>query len=389
MDMSTKKNIVILGSTGSIGTQTLEIISRFPNLFNAYILSANRNHELLFKQAKFFKPRHVVINTEIGYRFLQEGLKKQNTKVWLGDDALCQLMFEKDIDLVLTAIVGSAGLKPTISAINSHKNIALANKETLVVAGELIMRLAKKKNVSIIPVDSEHSAIFQCLVGECSKNIKKLILTASGGPFLKHKMEDFKNITVERALKHPNWDMGAKITIDSATLMNKGLEVIEAYWLFGVSQKNIEVVVHPESIIHSLVEFIDGSVKAQLGVPTMTTPILYALSHPKRINYNKTAFNLSKYGSLKFSEPDLIKFPHLKLALDALGLGGTAPCVLNAANEIAVEAFLNKKIKFLDMIKIVGKSLENFTFVKNPNLDDYLSADAETRLIANNLIKKL
>ena len=307
----------------------------------------------------------------------------------MGKDALCQLVTDKNINLVLTAIVGSAGLTPTISAINAKKNIALANKETLVVAGGLIMTLAKKRGVSIIPVDSEHSAIFQCLIGEDYKNIRKIILTASGGPFFKCSYQEFKSISVERALKHPNWEMGAKITIDSATLMNKGLEFIEAYWLFSKPVEDIEVVIHPESIIHSLVEFRDGSVKAQLGYPTMTNPILYSLSYPSRLDYQCPNFNLSKLKNLSFFEPDLKKFPHLSAAIEAIKTGGTAPCALNAANEIAVDAFLKKKIKFLDMIKIVEKSLENFTFVQIPKLEDYLSVDKETRSIASELIKKI
>ncbi len=387
--LKNKKNIAVLGSTGSIGTQTLSVISKFPKLFKAHLLSANNNHVLLLKQAVYFKPKHIVINSEEGYLFLKERLKKQATKVWLRKDALCQLVTDKNIDLVLTAIVGSAGLMPTISAINAKKIIALANKETLVVAGSLIMALAKKKGVSIVPVDSEHSAIFQCLVGEDYKSIQKIILTASGGPFFNYSAKEFKNISVERALKHPNWEMGAKITIDSATLMNKGLELIEAYWLFSRPVEDVEVVIHPESIIHSLVEFKDGSVKAQLGYPTMTTPILYSLSYPSRLDYQCPSFNLSKLKSLSFFEPDFKKFPHLGVAIEAIKTGGTAPCALNAANEIAVDAFLKKKIKFLDMIKIVEKSLENFTFVQIPKLEDYLSVDKETRSIANELIKKI
>jgi 1-deoxy-D-xylulose-5-phosphate reductoisomerase len=384
-----KKNIAILGSTGSIGTQTLNIISNCSKMFRAHLLSANTNHTLLLKQANKFQPKHVVINTERGYLFLKSRLKNKDTTVWLGNDSLCQLVADKSVDLVLTAIVGSAGLIPTISAINAHKNIALANKETLVVAGELVMNLAKKKNVSIIPVDSEHSAIFQCLVGEEPKSVSRLILTASGGPFLKYPIKKFGSISVESALKHPNWEMGAKITIDSATLMNKGLELIEACWLFNRGIEDVDVVIHPESIIHSLVEFVDGSIKAQLGLPTMTTPILYAMSFPQRVGYKKPPFSLSKLGSLNFFKPNLKKFPHLGLAMGAMKMGGTAPCALNAANEIAVDAFLKKKIKFLDMVKIVEKSLENFTFVQIPKLDDYLSVDKETRLIASGLIKKI
>ena len=382
------KSIAILGSTGSIGTQALEIISKLKN-YKAHLLSANKNFKLLCEQALLFKPKNVVINDETGYYFLKEKLKNQNINVWLGEKDLCGLLSDPEIDLVLTSIVGSAGLKPTISAIRAKKNIALANKETLVVAGGLIMSLAKKMGVKIIPVDSEHSAIFQCLVGESIESVSKLILTASGGPFLNLDKKLFKNITVEKALKHPNWSMGSKITIDSATLMNKGLELIEAHWLFDKPIKDISVVVHPESIIHSLVEFSDGSLKAQLGLPTMITPILYAFSYPKRTYYKKDAFSLADLKSLTFFEPNTSKFPHLNLAKESIKIGGNAPCVLNAANEVAVEAFLNKRINFLDMIKIVEKSLENFNFVENPALEDYYKTDKSTRMQANYLIKKL
>ena len=309
--------------------------------------------------------------------------------VLLGEEDLCDLLSDTEIDLVLTSIVGSAGLKPTIAAIRAKKDIALANKETLVVAGKLIMSLAQKMGVKIIPVDSEHSAIFQCLVGESSSSVSKLILTASGGPFLNLEEKLFTKITVEKALKHPNWSMGSKITIDSATLMNKGLELIEAHWLFNKPINDIDVVIHPESIIHSLVEFNDGSLKAQMGLPTMITPILYAFSYPKRTNYPKEVFSLADLKSLTFFEPNTSKFPHLSLAKESIKIGGNAPCVLNAANEIAVEAFLNKKIHFLDMIKIVEKSLENFNFVENPILEDYYKTDKDSRLRANDLIKKL
>ena len=386
--LKSKKNIAILGSTGSIGTQALELISQLSSSYKAYLLSAHSNYKLLFRQVEKFKPKHVVINSERGYLFLKKKITSPNTRVWCGEAELCELMFDKNIDLVLTAIVGSAGLRPTISAINAKKNIALANKETLVVAGELVMRLAREKNVSIIPVDSEHSAIFQCLIGEDLSSVSRLTLTASGGPFLKYQKADFKNITVERALKHPNWEMGAKITIDSATLMNKGLEVIEACWLFNKKIGDVGVVVHPESIIHSLVEFVDGSVKAQMGTPTMQTPILYALSYPERTSLSHTRLNLSEIKSLNFLDPNLELFPHLRLAIESMEKGGTTPCALNAANEVSVDAFLNKKINFLDMVKIVEKSLENFTFVKNPKLKDYLSVDNETRLIAGELIEK-
>lgn len=386
--LSNKKQLAILGSTGSIGTQTLKIVKNNPDLFNVFLLSAHSNYLLLFDQVKKFSPKHVVINTVEGYEFLKKHLNKKNTKVSFGVSELSLLVAEKDINLVVNGIVGSAGLIPTIHAIKAKKNIALANKETLVVAGQLIMGLAKQYNVSILPIDSEHSAIFQCLVGEKNKNIHKLILTASGGPFLNIKKSDFKHITIQKALKHPNWEMGPKITIDSATLMNKGLEVIEAYWLFNVSLENINVVIHPESIVHSLVEFCDGSTKAQMGVPEMTTPILYALGFPERIPYKTGALDLTKVGNLSFLKPDMKKFPHLKLAYDVLKIGGTAPCALNAANEVCVEAFLNKRIKFIDMVKIIEKSLENFIFVAQPKLDDYLRVDNETREVVNNLISK-
>ncbi|MAQ69845.1 MAG: 1-deoxy-D-xylulose-5-phosphate reductoisomerase [Flavobacteriales bacterium] len=382
------KKLAILGSTGSIGTQTLHIVKNNPHLFKVFLLSAHSNYMLLFEQAKEFTPKHVVINTLEGYEFLKKNLNKKNTKVSYGVSELSVLVAEKDISLVVNGVVGSAGLIPTIHAIKAKKNIALANKETLVVAGQLIMSLAKKHNVSILPIDSEHSAIFQCLVGEKNKNIHKLILTASGGPFLNVRKSDFKHITIQKALKHPNWEMGRKITIDSATLMNKGLEVIEAYWLFGVSFEKINVVIHPESIIHSLVEFCDGSTKAQMGVPEMTTPILYALGFPERIPHKTDTLDLTKIKNLSFFKPDIKKFPHLKLAYDVLKIGGTAPCALNAANEVCVEAFLNKKIKFIDMVKIIEKSLENFIFVAQPKLDDYLRVDNETRKVVNNLISK-
>jgi len=383
-----KKNIAVLGSTGSIGKQTLEVVESHPGSFSVFILSCNQNHGLLYRQSLAFKPRYVVINSMTGYRFLKKKLKGSGTSVFLGISDLCELMEAPELDLVITAIVGSAGLLPTIAAIKAQKNIALANKEALVVAGELIMRLAAAHNSSIIPIDSEHSAIFQCLVGEKSSTINKLILTASGGPFLNKSLSEFKNISINDALDHPNWDMGKKITIDSATLMNKGFELIEAHWLFGVSGKNIEVLVHPQSIVHSLVEFIDGSVKAQLGLPTMTIPILYAMFFPQRARRPVGEFCLSKLKALTFFDPDNSKFPHLQLAYDCLSRGGTAACSLNAANEVVVEAFLNKKISFLNMIKIIEKSLEKSIFVSNPDLNDYLHVDLETRKITTELISK-
>ena len=383
-----KQKIAILGSTGSIGVQSLEIIKQKPSLFSAHLLTCNKNYMLLYQQTLEFNPKYVVINCEEGYRFLSKKLSKQKTSVLLGEDSLCNLISEINCDLVLTAVVGSSGLLPTISAIKSGKKIALANKETLVVAGELIMSLAREYNCPIIPVDSEHSAILQCLVGEKNKNIRKLILTASGGPFLNFSKPDFKNIRVEDALKHPNWSMGNKITIDSATLMNKGFELIEAYWLFGVHEKNIEIIIHPQSIIHSLVEFVDGSIKAQVGHPNMTIPILYALSYPDRISYPIDDFDLAKIQSLTFLKPDKARFPHLRLAYECLAKGGTYACSLNAANEVAVDAFLNKQVSFLGMIKVIEKSLEKSIFVQNPKIEDYLCVDFETRKIATQLIYK-
>ena len=383
-----KQKIAILGSTGSIGVQSLEIIKQKPSLFSAHLLTCNKNYMLLYQQTLEFNPKYIVINCEEGYRFLSKKLSKQKTSVLLGEDSLCNLISEINCDLVLTAVVGSSGLLPTISAIKSGKKIALANKETLVVAGELIMSLARKYNSPIIPVDSEHSAILQCLVGEKNKNIRKLILTASGGPFLNFSKSDFKNIRVEDALKHPNWSMGNKITIDSATLMNKGFELIEAYWLFGIHEKNIEIIIHPQSIIHSLVEFVDGSIKAQVGLPSMTIPILYALSYPDRINYPIDDFDLAKIQSLTFLKPDKVRFPHLRLAYECLAKGGTYACSLNAANEVAVDAFLNKQLSFLGMIKVIEKSLEKSIFVQNPKIEDYLCVDFETRKIATQLIYK-
>ena len=387
--LKNKKTLAILGSTGSIGTQALSVIKSRTDLFNVFLLSANSNYKLLYRQTKIFKPKHIVINTEEGYRFLKSKINQSNTLVSLGMTALSEIVQASEIDLVLTAIVGSAGLTPTVSAISAKKNIALANKETLVVAGDLVMKLAKENNVQIIPVDSEHSAIFQCLIGEDLSAVNKLVLTASGGPFLNLSKEGFKNITVSQALKHPNWTMGHKITIDSATLMNKGFELIEAFWLFGVSEKNIDIIIHPESIVHSLVEFIDGSIKAQMGLPDMTIPILYAMGFPKRIKYPFRGLSLIDSSALTFLKPDKFRFPHLQLAYDCLERGGGATCALNASNEIAVEAFLNKKISFLNMFKLIEKSLEKSIFVNNPKLEDYLHIDFETRKITSELISKI
>tara|TARA_B100000579_G_scaffold286857_1_gene237819 strand:- start:8484 stop:9647 length:1164 start_codon:yes stop_codon:yes gene_type:complete len=383
-----KKKLAILGSTGSIGKQALSIIKTKPDLFSVFLLSCNSNYMLILEQANQFSPKHVVINTMEGYRFLKKELPR-SISVSFGLDSLCDLLKDGDINLVLSAIMGSAGLMPTVAAILGKKNIAIANKESLVVAGELIMGLAKKHNVSILPVDSEHSAIFQCLVGEKHDKINRLILTASGGPFLKKPKHKFKDITVKEALKHPNWSMGNKITIDSATLMNKGFELIEAFWLFGLSEKKIDIIIHPESIIHSLVEFVDGSVKAQLGVPDMTIPILYALGFPSRINYPFKPLSLVDCNRLNFSKPDKKKFPHLQLAYNCLEKGRGATCVLNAANEVAVDAFLKQKISFLNMFNLIEMSLEKSIFVNNPKLEDYLYLDSETRKITSELISKL
>ena len=358
-------------------------------MFEVEVLTANNNSSLLIKQAKKFKPNVVVIANKQKYDAVNDALSIMGIKVFCGEESLEEVVEIENIDLVVTALVGYSGLKPTIRAIKSGTNIALANKETLVVAGGLITQLCSDYNVQIYPVDSEHSAIFQCLVGEDFKSVDRLILTASGGPFLNRPKKQFNNISISDALKHPNWKMGNKITIDSATLMNKGFELIEAYWLFGLSEKCIDIIIHPESIIHSLVEFVDGSTKAQLGVPDMTTPILYALGFPKRIKYPFKSLNLIDYSKLTFFQPDKLRFPHLQLAYDCLKRGGSSTCSLNAANEIAVNAFLNKKISFVNMFKLVEKSLEKSIFVNNPQLDDYLHIDVETRKITSELIHKI
>jgi 1-deoxy-D-xylulose-5-phosphate reductoisomerase len=383
-----KKKLAILGSTGSIGTQALSVVKNRPDMFEVFLLSANSNCELLYEQSQIFKPKHIIVNTEKAYLFLKKKLGARAT-ISMGMDQLCQIVQLPEIDLVLNAIVGSAGLRPTVSAILANRNIALANKESLVVAGELVMRLVREKSIDFLPVDSEHSAIFQCLVGESSESVSRLILTASGGPFINLPQKQFKNITVVDALKHPNWKMGNKITIDSATLMNKGFELIEAYWLFGLSEKNIDIIIHPESIIHSLVEFVDGSTKAQMGVPDMTTPILSALGFPNRIKYPFKPLNLVDYSKLTFLNPDKSRFPHLQLAYDCLAKGGTSTCSLNAANEISVDAFLNKKISFVNMFKLIEMSLEKSIFVNDPSLEDYLYVDSETRKITSELISKI
>ena len=381
-----KKKIAVLGSTGSIGVQALNIIKEFSEVFELSLISANSSDMLLLEQALFFQPKHVIINTENGYSYIKKNLRSPLTKLHLGDQALCDLIESEDFDIVLVAIVGFAALLPTISAIKSGKKIALANKETLVVAGQIISSLVEKHDGNIIPVDSEHSAIFQCIQGERFESVKNIILTASGGPFRGYNKQQLESVSLKSALKHPNWNMGAKITIDSATLMNKGFELIETRWLFDVSFEKIKVVVHPESIIHSLVEYKDGSVIAQLGEPSMYIPILYALNFPKRIKSSAPKLDLIKIKSLNFEEPNKKVFRHLDLAYEAIKFGGSYGCVLNASNEVAVSAFLKEKIRFIDMIKIIEKSIEKITFVQTPNLEDLLEIDLETRKFANSII---
>ena len=381
-----KKGIAILGSTGSIGIQALEVISENNDLFDVEVLTANENSQLLIKQAKLHNPNSVVIVNENKYDEVYSALNPLNIKVYSGKNSLEQIIESEKIDVVLTAVVGYSGLMPTINAIKNGKKIALANKETLVVAGELITRLSLENGAEIIPVDSEHSAIFQCLVGEEKNPIEKIILTASGGPFRGQTREELISITKEQALKHPNWSMGAKITIDSATLMNKGLEVIEAKWLFNLTKKQIDVVVHPQSIIHSAIQFEDGSIKAQLGLPDMKLPIQYALGFPYRIKNKFKRFNFLDFSKLTFEEPDLKTFKNLALAYKAMESGGNAPCVLNAANEVAVNAFLKNEIAFLKMPDLIDNCLEKINFVKNPTLEDYIETDRQTRLLAKTLI---
>ena len=374
-----KKNIAILGSTGSIGTQALEVIKAHSDSFSVEVLTAQNNADLLIAQAKEFQPNAVVIVNEDQYVKVKEALIPLGIKVWAGENSLASIVQMDSIDLVLTAVVGYSGLQPTIKAIEAGKTIALANKETLVVAGELITALAKQKGVNIYPVDSEHSAIFQCLVGEFHNPIEKIILTASGGPFRGKKREELLSITKAQALKHPNWTMGAKVTIDSASLMNKGLEVIEAKWLFGLRHDQIEVVVHPQSIVHSLVQFQDSSIKAQLGLPDMRLPIQFAMSYPNRLPSSFPRFDFTKYPNLTFEQPDTETFRNLALAFEAMKRGGNSPCVLNAANEVAVESFLHDKIGFLEMSNVVEKCLEKVSFVAKPVYSDYVETNKETR----------
>lgn len=380
-----KKQIAILGSTGSIGTQALQVIEEHPDLYEAYALTANNQVELLAEQARKFMPAAVVIANESKYAQLKELLADLPIQVYAGADALCEIVEAKPIDVVLASMVGYAGLRPTMNAIKAGKAIALANKETLVVAGELINALAQQYHTPILPVDSEHSAIFQCL--EMNNPLEKVILTASGGPFRTFTKEQLQYVTKEQALKHPNWDMGAKITIDSATMMNKGFEVIEAKWLFGVRPNQIEVVVHPQSVIHSMVQYEDGAVKAQLGVPDMRLPIQYAFSYPQRIKASFDRLDFSQMKALTFEQPDTDRFRCLALAYEALNRGGNMACIVNAANEVVVSAFLHDRISFLQMSEVIEQTMGKVTFIQTPSYEDYVATDAEARRVAQNLIK--
>ena len=382
-----KKRIAILGSTGSIGTQALDVIQENPEYFEVEVLTANNNVDVLINQAKTFQPNAVVIANPDKYSYVSEALKNEPIKVYAGADALNQVVQMETVDLVLTAMVGYSGLMPTYNAIKSGKNIALANKETMVVAGEIITKAAMENKVEILPVDSEHSAIFQCLVGEFMNPIEKIYLTCSGGPFRGKAEEELRHVTVDNALDHPNWDMGDKITIDSATLMNKGFEMIEACWLFGIPASKIDIVIHPQSVIHSIAQFEDGSMKAQMGLPDMKLPIQYAMGFPARIKNNYPRFNFMDYPTLDFEPPNTKIFRNLALAFEAMKIGGNMPCILNAANEVVVEAFLNKKITFLQIPAIIEEAMPKVAFIKKPGLDDLIQTNTETRNITTLLIK--
>jgi 1-deoxy-D-xylulose-5-phosphate reductoisomerase len=381
------KNIAILGSTGSIGTQALDVVRANKDKFKVEVLTANSNIELLAAQAIEFDVNAVVVQDETKYEDLKSLLSSYDIKVFAGEAALADVVTFDSIHMVLTALVGYAGLRPTISAIKAKKDIALANKETLVVAGELITALAEENNVHIVPVDSEHSAIFQCLAGEWHNKIEKIYLTASGGPFRGRKREELTSIKKEQALKHPNWTMGAKITIDSASLMNKGLEVIEAKWLFNLKAEQIDVIVHPQSIIHSIVQFNDGSMKAQMGLPDMKLPIQYALAYPNRIDADFPRFDFLNYPNLTFEKPDVETFRNLGLAYEAMNKGGNMPCILNAANEVVVAGFLKDQIGFLEMSDVIAECMQNIAFMSQPSYDDYVITDKETRIFASGKIK--
>ncbi len=383
-----KKQIAILGSTGSIGTQALEVIAVNSNRFDLYAIAANNQVDLLIEQARRYCPEVVVIANDVHYFKLKNSLADLPVKVFAGADAVAQVAAMEPVDIVLAAMVGYSGLKPTISAIEAGKRIALANKETLVVAGELICELAAQHNVSILPVDSEHSAIFQCLAGEVNSSIEKLILTASGGPFRNKSMTELEHVTSAQALKHPNWDMGSKITIDSASLMNKGFEIIEAKWLFGVSPEQIEVVVHPQSIIHSMVQFTDGSIKAQLGLPDMKLPIQYALTYPDRLKSNFPRLDFNLCSQFTFEQPDIDRFRNLAYAYYAMEQGGNMPCILNAANEVVVAEFLKDRIGFLQMSDIIEDVMGKTLFIQKPTYDDYVNTDTTVRILTNQIINK-
>ncbi|MDR1679608.1 MAG: 1-deoxy-D-xylulose-5-phosphate reductoisomerase [Prevotellaceae bacterium] len=384
--MNSKKTLAILGSTGSIGTQALEVVAENAELFEVYAITANRNTDLLIDQARRFQPEVVAVADETKYAELKSALAHLPIKVFAGSDAIAQIAAMEPIDMVLTAMVGYSGLKPTIEAIKAKKAIALANKETLVVAGELINRLIAENEVPVLPVDSEHSAVFQCLAGENMQEVEKVILTASGGPFRTKTIEELGKVNKAQALRHPNWNMGAKITIDSATMMNKGFEVIEAKWLFGLAPEQIDVIVHPESIIHSMVQFADSSIKAQLGLPDMKLPIQYAFSYPRRLANNYPRLSFEQFGKLSFEKADTEKFRCLALAYEAMHTGGNMPCILNAANEIAVAAFLQEKISFMKIAELIEQTMQKASFVKNPDYDDFVASNNEARIIAAGLI---
>ena len=386
METARKRQIAILGSTGSIGTQTLQVVEEHPECFEVYAITANTRVDELIEQARKFLPEAVVIADENKYPQLKEALSDLPIKVYGGYEAICQIVESKPIDIVVTAMVGFSGLRPTINAIKAGKAIALANKETMVVAGELINALAMEYQTPILPVDSEHSAIFQCLAGEMHNKVEKLILTASGGPFRTFTKEQLEFVTRQQALKHPNWSMGAKITIDSASMMNKGFEVMEAKWLFGVGAEDIEVVVHPQSVIHSMVQFGDGAIKAQLGTPDMRLPIMYALTYPTRLPSSFERIDWNTLKELTFEKPNLELFPNLRHAYTALAEGGNIPCVVNAANEICVAAFLEERIKFTDMPKLIERAMEKATYILKPTLEDYLETDKEIRAMVKEWI---
>lgn len=383
-----KKRIAILGSTGSIGTQALEVIDQYPDRFQVEVLTANNSIDLLIEQAKKYQPNVVVVANECRYEILKEALKDEPVKIYAGSKAVAEVVQMDTVDLVLTAMVGYSGLIPTYNAAKAGKQIALANKETMVVAGEIINQVAIENNAAILPVDSEHSAIFQCLSGEMHNEIEKIYLTASGGPFRGYSIEQIEKVSREDALKHPNWSMGSKITIDSASMMNKGFEVIEAKWLFGLKPEQIDVIVHPQSIIHSIVQFSDGSMKAQMGLPDMKLPILYAMSYPERLKSQFERFNFLDHPKFTFEPADTKVFRNLELAYEAMRQGGNMPCILNAANEVVVQAFLKEQIRFIEMPDLIEECMQKSAFLANPNLNDYIQTDKEVRVLCHSLVKQ-